>query len=198
MVMLRPPRHTRRCAIIVALAAASSGANGQGAIDQRIARVDAGLLPRAILKGEAGKRASIAERMAYHGIPAMSIAVIEDGKLAWARAYGARGRETGGGPVTPETLFQAASVSKPVTALGAVLLVQQGRLDIDGDVRQWLKSWNPGEAITLRQLLSHTAGLSVSGFGGYAPGAALPAIAQILNGQSPANSGPVRVANRPG
>jgi CubicO group peptidase (beta-lactamase class C family) len=95
----------------------------------------------------------------------MSLAVIEDGKLAWARAYGLRGRETGG-RVTPDTLFQAASVSKPVTALGAVLLVQQGRLDLDGDVRQWLKSWAPGEAITLRQVLSHTAGLTISGFGG--------------------------------
>jgi CubicO group peptidase (beta-lactamase class C family) len=149
------------------------------------------------LKGETGKYASIAERMAYHGIPGMSMAVIEDGKLAWTRAYGLRGRETGG-PVTPDTLFQAASVSKPVTALGAVLLVQQGRLDLDGDVRQWLKSWTPGEAITLRQLLSHTAGLTISGFGGYPPGAALPTVTQILNGQPPANNGTVRVANRPG
>jgi CubicO group peptidase (beta-lactamase class C family) len=135
--------------------------------------------------------------MAYHGIPGMSMAVIEDGKLAWARAYGLRGRETGG-TVTPDTLFQAASVSKPVTALGSILLVQQGKLDLDGDVRQWLKSWTPGEAITLRQLLSHTAGLTDPGFAGYAPGAALPTVTQILNGQPPANNEPVRVANRPG
>jgi CubicO group peptidase (beta-lactamase class C family) len=194
--MSRRPHLIPGCAILLALVA-SPGAHGQSPVDQRIGRVENGLLSRAVLKGETGKRASIAERMAYHGIPGMSMAVIEDGKLVGARAYGLRGRETGG-PVTPDTLFQAASVSKPVTAFGVILLAQQGRLDLDGDVRQWLKSWTPGEAITLRQLLSHTAGLTVSGFGGYTPGAALPTVPQILNGQRPANNEPVRVANRPG
>ncbi len=191
------PRFIPGCAIIVALVVASPGINAQSPVDLRIARVESGLIPPVVLKGETGKRASIAQRMAYHGIPGMSMAVVEDGKLAWARAYGLRGRETGA-PVTPDTLFQAASVSKPVTALGAVLLAQQGKLDLDGDVRQWLRSWTPGEAITLRQLLSHTAGLTISGFSGYSPGAALPTVTQILNGQPPANKGPVRVATRPG
>ena len=83
------------------------------------------------------------------------------------------------------TLFQAASVSKPVSALGALLLVQQQRLELDADVRPWLRAWMPGETITLRQLLSHTAGLTVSGFSGYAPGMSLPSVAQILNGRPP-------------
>jgi CubicO group peptidase (beta-lactamase class C family) len=159
--------------------------------------VEAGLLPRAVLKGNTGKRATITERMIYHGIPGVSLAVIEDGKLAWARAYGVRGRDTKE-PVTPDTLFQAASLSKPVTALGALLLVQQGKLDLDADVRQHLNSWKPAEAITLRQLLTHTAGLTVSGFSGYAPGAAMPTVTQILNGLHPANNEPIRAANRPG
>ncbi|MBI4903063.1 MAG: serine hydrolase [Acidobacteria bacterium] len=159
--------------------------------------MEQGLLPQCVLKGQAGRRASIAERMSYHGIPGMSLAVIEDGHLVWARAYGVRER-AGQGAVTPDTLFQAASLSKPVTALGAILLVQQERVKLDADVRPLLPSWTPGEAITLRQLLSHTAGLTVSGFSGYAPGTPLPAVTQILNGQSPASNEPVRVAMRPG
>lgn len=177
--------------------AASGGMRVQSVMDERIARVEQGLLPRAVLKGETGRRASIAERMAYHGVPGMSMAVIEDGQLAWARAYGVRGRE-GQGPVTPDTLFQAASLSKSVSALGALLLVQQQRLELDADLRRWLGSWEPGEGITIRQLLSHTAGLTGAGFSGYTPGAPLPTVPQILNGQPPANNDPVRVVIRPG
>jgi CubicO group peptidase (beta-lactamase class C family) len=131
--------------------------------------------------------------MAYHGVPGMSMAVVDDGKLVWARAYGLRDRETRA-PVTPDTLFQAASVSKPVTALGALLLAQQGKVDLDADARQGLKPWTTVEAITLRQLLSHTAGLTISGFAGYLRGATLPTVAQILDGLTPANHGPVRFA----
>ena len=183
------------CELLITLVAASASVLGQSGVDVRITRAEQGLLPRAVLKGGTGKRNSIAERMAYHGVPSMSMAVIEDGQLAWARAYGVRGRD---GSVSPDTLFQAASLSKPVSALGALLLVQQQRLELDADVRPWLRSWMPGEAITLRQLLSHTAGLTVSGFSGYMPGALLPSITQILNGQAPANNEPVRVAIHPG
>jgi CubicO group peptidase (beta-lactamase class C family) len=100
--------------------------------------------------------------------------------------------------VTVDTLFQAASLSKPVSALGALLLVQQQRLELDADVRQWLRSWKPEESITLRQLLSHTAGLTVSGFSGYAPGAPLPTTLQILRGERPSNSDAVRIAEPAG
>ena len=164
----------------------------QDAASDRIARVENGLLPRAVPQGQAGKPMSIAARMAYHGVPGMSMAVIEDGRLAWARAYGLRDR-TRKLPVDTETLFQAASLSKTVTAFGAMILVQQKRLDLDGDVNQWLHSWKTDKGITLRRLLSHTAGLSVDGFSGYGPGAKLPTLTQILNGESPANNDPVRV-----
>jgi CubicO group peptidase (beta-lactamase class C family) len=190
-------RHRPNFAVLLALTTAIAGAQSQSAVDEQIARVEQGLLPPAVLKGQTGRRASIAERMAYHGIPGMSLAVIEDGRLAWARAYGARGRD-GQGAVTPDTIFQAASLSKSVTALGAMLLVQQERLKLDSDVRALLPSWKPGEKITLRQLLSHTAGLTVSGVSGYAPGAPLPTVTQILNGQPPATNEPVRVVMRPG
>ncbi|MGH7461451.1 MAG: serine hydrolase domain-containing protein [Longimicrobiales bacterium] len=139
---------------------------------------------------------SIVARMAYHGIPGMSIAVVDDGRVVWARANGVR--ESGSSSINPETLFQVASLSKPVTALGALLLVQQKGLDLDGDVRQWLLSWKPEEPVTLRQLLSHTAGLTGSGFSGYAPGTPLPSALQILNGEPPSNNTRIRVADPPG
>jgi len=127
----------------------------------------------------------------------MSVAVIEDGRLVWARGYGVGNRDDKN-VVTTSTLFQAASLSKPVSALGAVLLAQQGRTELDGDVREWLRTWKTSERVTLRQLLSHTAGLTVSGFSGYGPGASLPSTTQILNGQSPANNEAVRVMSPPG
>jgi CubicO group peptidase (beta-lactamase class C family) len=192
---------SRRDAIVgwlfVLLATPAGSAHGQATKDSSIARVERGLLPRAVPKGQAGQRASIVERMAYHGIPAMSLAVIEDGRVAWARAYGVRDRGNKV-PVTTETLFQAASISKPVSALGALALVQQQRVDLDGDVRQWLRSWKPDQGLTLRQLLSHTAGLTVSGFSGYIPGTALPTSVQILNGEKPASNDPVLTATSPG
>jgi CubicO group peptidase (beta-lactamase class C family) len=193
--------HARRgrfaafCAAAAALAAVTVAGWGQSALEQRIARVEQGLLPRAVPKGEVGKRASIAERMAYHGVPGMSIAVIENGQIVWARGYGDR---EGQGRVTPDTLFQAASISKTVTAVGALLLVQRQHVELDTDVRRWFQWWNPGAPVTLRQLLSHTAGLTVSGFAGYAPGAPLPTVPQILSGQTPANNSPVRTGMEPG
>ena len=135
--------------------------------------------------------------MTYHGIPGMSLAVIEDGGIAWARAYGVGNRDDKDS-VTPTTLFRAASLSKPVSALGAMLLVQQRRLSLDADARQWLRSWTTSERVTLRQLLSHSAGLTVPGFAGYGPGAPLPTTTQILSGESPANNEAVRVVTPPG
>jgi CubicO group peptidase (beta-lactamase class C family) len=135
--------------------------------------------------------------MAYHGVTALSVAVIDDGQVVWARAYGVRGRADST-PITTATPFQVASVSKTASAFGAMLLVQQGRLGLDDDIRPRLKSWDPGQALTLRQLLSHTAATSVSGFSGYAVGTPLPSLAQILKGEPPANSEPVRVVGKPG
>ncbi len=194
--MRRPRMLVTGCAFAFVFAVAG-GLVGQVARDEKIARVEHGLLPQVVSRGLVGKRLSMAERMAHHGIPGMSMAVIEDGRIAWARAYGVRQRD-GISPVTPETLFQAASLSKSVSALGALVLVQQRRVDLDGDVRQWLRSWKPEQTISLRQLLSHTAGLTVSGFSGYERAARIPTVTQILNGDLPANSRAVRVASPPG
>ncbi len=142
--------------------------------------------------------------MSKHGVPGVSVAVFREFQLEWARGYGVAslgGRQ----PVDTLTLFQAASISKPVVALAAMRLVEEQRLDLDRNVNDYLTSWKLPEneftkttPVTLRHLLSHTGGLTVHGFPGYAQGEAVPTLTQVLDGQKPANSAPVRVAITPG
>jgi len=173
-------------------------------VAQRIERVENGLLPPAVLKGEAPEKMKLADRMRFYKTPGVSIALINDGKIEWARGYGvleAGGKE----PVTPETLFQAASISKSLTAMVVMRLVEQGKLDLDSDVNKRLVSWKVPEndftkdqKVTVRRLLAHTAGVTVSGFLGYPPDKPLPELRQILEGEKPANSAPIRVDMTPG
>lgn len=151
-----------------------------------------------------GEARPLATRMAEAKVPGVSIAFIEDGKVKWTRAYGVTATDQGG-PVTSGTLFQAASMSKAVAAAGALRLVEQGRLDLDGDVNALLKAWRvppssytTTEKVTLRRLLSHTAGLTVSGFPGYVAGRSIPSDVQILEGAAPANTPAVRSFEPPG
>lgn len=168
--------------------------------EQRIARVLAGLRPA----DDSSVRWSLTERMAHYKTPGVSIAVVDGGRIAWARGFGVK--EAGGSdPVTPATLFQAASISKPVAALATMRLVQEGRLSLDTDVNELLTSWKlpdneltRREKVTLRRILSHTAGLTVDGFAGFAPAEPLPTLPQVLDGVSPAKNDPVRVVAVPG
>jgi CubicO group peptidase (beta-lactamase class C family) len=175
-----------------------------GRLEQRIERVENGLLPPAVLQGETPARMKLADRMRFYKTPGVSIALINDGKIEWARGYGfleAGGKE----PVTPETLFQAASNSKSLTAMVVLRLVQQGKLDLDSDVNNRLVSWKVPEneftkdqKVTVRRLLAHTAGVSNPGFLGYPVDKPLPNLRQILDGEKPANSNPIRVELKPG
>jgi CubicO group peptidase (beta-lactamase class C family) len=136
-------------------------------------------------------------------VPGLSVAVFERGELSWARGYGLADVETGEA-VTPDTRFQAASISKVVTTLAALRLVEQGKLSLDADVNGSLKSWkvpsNHGwpPVVTLRELLAHTAGTNVHGFGGYRPDQSVPTLTQVLDGRVPANSPAIRVETLPG
>jgi CubicO group peptidase (beta-lactamase class C family) len=169
-----------------------------------IERVENGLLPPAVVKGETPTRMALADRMKLYKTPGVSIALINDGRIEWARGYGVL--EAGGKqPVTPETLFQAASISKSLTAMVVLRLVEQGKLDLDSDVNKRLVSWKIPEneftkdqKVTVRRLLAHTAGVSVAGFLGYAADQPLPTLRQILDGEKPANSNPIRVELKPG
>ncbi len=173
-------------------------------IDGQISAVENGLLLEITVKGRPLRFLALDERMRHHGVPGVSLAVIDNGRTAWARGYGVanvRTRE----PVTTETLFQAASVSKPVAAMAALLLVDAGRAPLDGNVNDELRTWRVPESdytrdskVTLRRLLSHTAGLNMGGFPGYEVGTTLPTLTQIFEGEPPANNVPIRVRAVPG
>ena len=147
---------------------------------------------------------NIEQRMKAKGINGVSIAVIRNYKIQWAKGYGMADKETDK-PVTAQTLFQAASISKSLNGVGILKLVQDKKLDLYTDINTYLKSWqfpydtvSHGKKITVANLLSHTAGLTVHGFGGYEPGDSIPTLQQILDGKHPANSEAVRSMFEPG
>jgi len=194
---------------------------------QRIERVEAGMVPAVLVRGEPVAAKTIQGLMAEDGIPAASVAVLNEGRLEWAKGYGVT-RVEGGERVTSQTLFLAGQISQGVAALGALHLVQEGLIDLDEDVNGKLTSWQipapsgdmsdaadprtggdssieqsvPADTqVTLRRILSHTANLSVPYVLGYLPGEEIPTLLQILAGESPATNAPVEVvrprANRP-
>ena len=147
---------------------------------------------------------AVVAQMQEHRIPGLSFAVISDGEIAKAQSYGFTD-QTGKSPITTFTLFQAASVSKCLTSLAALRLVDQGRLSLDEDVNTKLQSWKippseliKNELVTLRRLLSHNAGVTIHGFAGYAIGQPIPTLIQILNGTQPANNPVIRIEAIPG
>lgn len=162
-----------------------------------------GLRRAIVTEGTAPERLAIAERMARWHVPGLSVAVIENCRVVAVRSFGVT--RVGGQAVRADTLFQAASISKPVAALAALRLVEQGRLDLDADVAARLRSWKipaspltQGHPVTLRGILSHSAGLIPGGYGGYPRGGPVPTLIQTLNGTSPAQLKPVRVDYAPG
>jgi len=170
----------------------------------RVARIEQGLLPAVLIANAPPVTYTLADRMALYKVPAVSVAFVENGKVAWARAYGVADVSARTGATT-ETLFQAASISKPLAALAVLRLVQDGKLALDEDVNLKLKSWKvpeneftKTEKVTLRRLLTHSAGMTVSGFPGYASTDTVPSTVQVLNGEKPANTAPVRVDVEPG
>ena len=163
-----------------------------------IHKVETCLPPVVVVKGEPPSCTPLLARMQQLHIQGVSIAVVHNGVIEWAHGYGIA--TPAGAPVTPGTLFQAGSISKPVAAMAALHLVQEGKLSLDADVNTKLTSWKvppsdaaPGAVVTLRELLSHTAGMTVHGFPGYAAGVPVPTLVQVLNGEKPANTPPIRV-----
>jgi CubicO group peptidase (beta-lactamase class C family) len=189
--------------VLLATLISPDASTARPGIEQRIERIQDALLPPVLVQGESTPLTSLTTRMEALHVPGVSIAVIHGGKLEWARGFGVT--KIGGPPVTAETLFQAASITKPVTTLAVLRLVQSGKLDLDSDVNHYLKSWKvpanefTQEAkVTLRELLTHSAGVTVHGFRGYAAGEAIPSLAQVLDGEPPANNAAIRVDMTPG
>ncbi len=171
---------------------------------ERIKRVENGVHPVLLDKNELPFELTIQKLMQMYRVPGLSVAVIDNFKIVWAKGYGVAEAGTMT-PVTANTLFQAGSVSKPVAAVGALCLVEQGKLSFDEDVNKRLVSWKvpenkftKDEKVTLRRILCHSAGLTVHGFNGYDIDESIPSLLQILNGKSPANNLPIRVDSVPG
>ncbi|HET7003260.1 MAG TPA: serine hydrolase domain-containing protein, partial [Puia sp.] len=147
---------------------------------------------------------NILSRMNHYNIKGVSIAIIHNYKTEWVRGYGLAD-EASHRAVTPETRFQAASISKSLNAVGILKLAQENKVDLQADINQYLTDWKfpydakaNGKKISTIELLSHTAGLNVHGFPGYERGTPIPTVVQILDGQPPANSPAIRSVTEPG
>ena len=187
--------------IVILLQSCSDAPNADPTIN-RIKEVETGLTTPIFIEGDSTW--SIEERMSHYGVPGVSIAVINNGKIDWVKTYGIMDKESKS-PITEKTLFQAASISKPVTAYGALTLVEQKKIALDEDINTYLKSWELPEneftkekKVTVKNLLNHSAGITVHGFLGYSPDLPVPTLVEILNGTPPANSGPSVVDKVPG
>lgn len=191
------------CFTTVGLLLFSSSLFGQCNNDQHIAAITSNLSPNMVKDGAPIRGKTLAETMIADHVPAVSIAFIRHGKIAWVRSFGRLTID--GAYATPDTLFQAGSISKPISATAALHLVQFRKLSLDADVNTSLVHWKlpltdkaEGKSVTLRELLGHTAGTNVHGFPGYAAGSPVPSALQVLDGAPPATNPPVRVENVPG
>lgn len=200
-------RSVRRFALAFVAAAGwalSASAQSDPNISARIQRVENGMPPIPLESNQPPLQLNLEKLMQLYKVPGVSVAVIDNFKIAWAKGYGVT-KAGGSAPVTEHALFQAASISKPVSATGSLWLVEHGKLALDENVNLKLKSWQvpdneftKDQKVTLRRLVSHSAGLTVHGFPGYAVGTPIPTLVQILNGEPPANTAPVRVDTEPG
>lgn len=185
---------------LVLVATSMSAPHAQSDTAAIIARVESAQTPDR----QGFDALTLAQVMERARVPGLSIAVVKDFQVHWAKAYGVADVATGRA-VDNTTRFQAASISKPLTAMAAMRLAQDGRLDLDADVNTYLKSWKVPtsdltrtQPVTARSLFSHTSG-SDDGFGfpGYDPSAPRPTVPQILNGEAPSNVGKVLFARPP-
>ena len=174
----------------------------QDVLDKKIRSVEYGLINPVFLKGD--EPFNIQERMNHYGVPGVSIAVINNFEIEWARSYGIMDSSSKE-PVTNETLFQAGSISKPVAAYGALRMVEEGKVELEEPINDYLSTWKipdneftEKEQVTLGKIVSHTAGLTIHGFPGYTIDSEVPELVKVLDGESPANTGPIRVFRAPG
>lgn len=171
-------------------------------VEARINRIENSISPMFRIKGREVPKYNLEERLKALNIPGVSIAFVSNGMVEWARAYGMADRGENQ-KMTTETMLLAGSISKPVAALRAHQLVENGTFSLDENVNNYLKTWQlpdneftETEKVTLRRILNHTAGLTVWGFPGYDKGDYIPTTAEVLDGKG--NTDSVRVYKKPG
>lgn len=170
---------------------------------QRREEVEHSLTRYVVLSNAEHPYMQLASQMAALQVPAVSMAAIRNGQIDWAQAYGVRA--LGGATATTATLFSAASMSKPLTAVGVLKLAEEGKIDLDADVNLYLKRWKIPDSdftrekkVTVRELLNHTSGIGTHNGALYDPGQPMPTLVEVLNGDKPAKTPPVRVEAVPG
>ena len=170
-------------------------------VADRIHQVENNLIPFVPVKGFKGW--NILDRMKYYKVPGVSIAVIKDYKIDWAKGYGLADTSQKK-PVTTETMFSAGSISKFLMAVTALKMVEDGQIDLEKPINNYLTSWKIAEndltkktPITLRMLLSHSAGTSQSSYFGFTPNQLLPTIVEVLSGAKISETRPVVVNSEP-
>lgn len=170
--------------------------------EQDIQAIENDLIPTFYIEGEKPAPVSLQERMAHHNVPGISVAVYRNGELAWAKGYGVADGASNRA-VTEQTLFQAASISKPVAAMAALDMSEDGLIDLDTNINEYLESWElpdnaftAEEKVTVRRLLNHSAGTTVWGFPGYSRDAEVPDAIRVVSGQG--NTDSVVVYKTPG
>ncbi|MEO6612809.1 MAG: serine hydrolase domain-containing protein [Chitinophagaceae bacterium] len=180
----------------------SSSTNYSKEVEELIRQVEKDFFVKFAVKGQ--PLPTLQEQMAAFHVNGLSVAVINDYKVEWAKGYGWANLEEKK-PMTPATLLEPGSISKSLNAIGVLKLVQDKKIDLQSDINRFLKSWqfpydtvSHGKKITVANLLSHTAGLTVHGFPGYYYGDSIPTIVQILDGSRPANTAAVRSMFEPG
>lgn len=190
--LIKPQMKTNLTSFLLALlffTACSSEIDNS--LEKEIAEIESGLITTVQIEGEMPTKYTLSKRMEHYKVPGLSIAVIKDRKLHLAKGYGIENTVANQKvEVTPNTLFQAGSISKPLAALSALKLAEEGLLDLDQNVNTYLRDWKipdtdftQTEKVTLRKILSHTSGLTVHGFPGYPVDQNLPTLIQVLNGE---------------
>lgn len=196
----KPIQKTLYLISILFLALQSHSVSAQDEVKAMISAIES---PQKNNESELDKL-SLAQLMERFHVPGMSIAVIKDFKLHWAKTYGVSDAQSGRA-LNLQTRFQSASISKPITAMAAMRMVQEGKLDLDTDVNTYFKSLRipanpsfPNQVITARSLFSHTSGAADGfGFPGYEPTAKLPTTEEILEGKPPSNVGKILFTQAP-
>jgi CubicO group peptidase (beta-lactamase class C family) len=195
------------CFVVMTCGAARLHAAEDAALAKKIERIENGLVafsPEGSDTTQPAGKLALVERMAHYNIPGVSIAVIDDGRIEWARAYGTlvAGKP---GPVTTTSIFQAASTTKLLVSAVALRFVEKGRLDLDKDVNTYIRAWKVPEneftaveKVTLRRLLTHQSGLNRPDGGFSREEGTAPTLVQVLKGEGPATNQPAVVTFEPG
>lgn len=172
-------------------------------INEKILRIENGLQEAVLITDNVDKTFSIKERMEYYDVPGLSIAVVKDNKIEWAKSYGLKLKNSTDS-VSLSTKFQAASLSKPLTAIVALKMIDKGMIQLDSSVNSQLTTWKIPDnentaniSITPRHLILHTSGLNVPGYPGYKKDSEVPELIELLNGVGNSNTEPTKVLVKP-